>query len=261
MSVQSLERALDILERVAADENGRSVGSVARELGLHKSTASRLVRALAERGYLQLDQATRRYRVGLQLVELAGAYLDNLELRVEAKPEMYQLSEQSGHTVFLAMLQESQVVYIDKTEHYGSLRRYAIIGTRAPAYSTALGKALLLERPEEEARAVLSEALEKDAGAVRTPNTHTSVESLLAELRHAREHGFTVDREENERGVRCVGAPIMDYRGRTMAAVSVSAPADQIPEERIEGLGALVRQAAERISGKIGYSASRTAPA
>lgn len=249
MGVQSLDRAIDILELLASDENGRSVGAVAAELGLHKSTASRLIRSLAERGYVEVDRATGLYRVGLGLVELAGSYLGHLELRVEARPAMYDLAERCGHTVFLAVLQDCEVVYIDKTEFFGSLRRYSIIGARAPVYSTSLGKALLMYLGSDE----LDHVLDRLDYRGNTTNTLRSREALKADLERSRRRGFTLDLEENEDNVRCVGAAVRDYRGYPAAALSISGQSERLPDERLEELGQMVRGTAERISRSIGY--------
>ncbi len=251
MGVQSLDRAFDIIELLSHHANGLAVGRIARELALHKSTTSRLLQSLGARGYVERDNATGFYRLGLRFVELAGSQLDNLELRVEARPAMYELSERSGQTAFLATLQGNEVVYIDKTESFGSLRRYAIIGTRVPLYCTALGKALLMPRHDDEVRALLAEL----TFTPRTANTVRSAEQLIEDLHAARERGYTLDLEENEPAVRCVGAPVLDYRGYPAAALSVSGPSERISTERLAEFGALVRSAAERISRSIGYHA------
>ncbi len=250
MSVQSVDRAFDILELLSAQNNGLAVGVLAGNLGLHKSTASRLVQSLARRGYVERDNATGLYRLGLRFVELVGSHLDDLELRVEARPAMYQLSERSGHTAFLATLQAQEVVYIDKTESFGSLRRYSIIGARAPLYCTSLGKALLMARSDAEIEALVSGL----TFSAHTSNTLRSKAELMNDLRRSRERGYTLDLEENELRVRCLGAPVLDYRAYPAAALSISAQADRLPDARLAEYGALVRSAAEQISRSIGYT-------
>ncbi|TVR32409.1 MAG: IclR family transcriptional regulator [Spirochaetaceae bacterium] len=249
MSVQSLDRALDILELLAQRPNGSGVTRVAAELGLHKSTAGRLLVALRQRGYLEKDPATATYRVGLKCVELAGAHLDHLELKVEAKPAMYQLSQFTGQTVFLAILKARYMVYVEKTEAYNSLRRYSIIGTRAPLHCTALGKAALMALPQSRLDVLLAELpLEP-----RTPRTHTSRDALLADLEQARQRGYAFDDRENESSVRCVAAPLIDYRGLPLASVSVSGPAQQISQQDVDRIGQAVRRTAQEISTHLGW--------
>ncbi|TVQ40096.1 MAG: IclR family transcriptional regulator [Spirochaetaceae bacterium] len=249
MSVQSLDRALDILELLAVRPNGLGVTDVATGLGLHKSTAGRLLMALRQRGYLEKDPATATYRVGLKCVELAGAHLDHLELKVEAKPSMYRLSEATGQTAFLAILKSHHMVYVEKTESYNSLRRYSIIGTRAPLHCTALGKAALMALAPERLDAVLDAiTLER-----RTGRTHTSRAGLLRDLERSRRRGYAVDDRENERDIRCVAAPIIDYRGLPIASVSVSGPAAALTDQRLDEIGEVVRRAAQDISGHLGW--------
>lgn len=252
MSVQSLDRALDILELLANRPNGLGVTDVAAAIGLHKSTAGRLLIALRERGYLEKDPATSTYRIGLKCVDLAGSQLDHLELKVEAKPAMYELSATTGQTAFLAILKDDHMVYVEKTEAYNSLRRYSIIGTQAPLHSTALGKAALMALPQGE----LQQVVRKLCFSERTPQTHRNADSLLEDLAGCRLRGYSVDDRENEPEVRCVAAPIIDYRGRPIAAVSVSGRAGRFDELCIAETGAAVTAAAGTISHRIGWRTS-----
>ncbi len=249
MSVQSLDRALDILELLADRPNGLGVTDVATAVGLHKSTAGRLLIALRERGYLEKDPATSTYRIGLKCVDLAGSQLDHLELKVEAKPAMYELSATTGQTAFLAILKDDHMVYVEKTEAYNSLRRYSIIGTQAPLHSTALGKAALMALPAGE----LQQVVRKLCFSSRTPQTHQNADTLLDDLARCRLRGYSVDDRENEPEVRCVAAPIIDYRGRPIAAVSVSGRAERFTESYIADTGASVAAAGAIISHRIGW--------
>ena len=223
---------------------------LSRKTGLHKSTVFRLLSVLAERGYVQKTQEGQGYTLGLHLVELANSFLNSLDLKIEARPCMYELTEATRHTVFLALRQGLDVVYIDKTETFTSLRRYSIIGTRVPIHCTSLGKALLLDYSDEELRELLKDyPFEK-----KTPNTITSAEALIENLRLARERGYTIDDREHELTVRCVGAPIRDYSKRIIAAISVSWVADSFSPEKIQEFGEKVRQTAAEISRRMGYS-------
>lgn len=250
MGVQSLDRTFDILELLAGYRNGLGVTEIGRRLELHKSTVSRLLHSLEGRGYAERDSATGMYRLGLKLIELTGAQLDNLELRIEAKQAMHELARESGYTVFLAIRRGTDAVYIDKTERFDSLRRYSIIGTTVPLYCSALGKALLLELDADAVR----EALRGVRMARRTEHTITDVDALLGELERARERGYTVDRGENEEGVSCVGAPVRDYRGSTIAAVSVSGYSRSLAAEEFANVGTRVTAAAGEISRRLGYA-------
>jgi DNA-binding IclR family transcriptional regulator len=253
MGVQTLDRTFDILELLAAHENGLSVGQISGELGLHKSTVSRLLHSLQNRGYVDKDSATGLFRVGLRFIELSSAHLDNLELRVEAKPAMYDLSQSTGQTAFLAIRQGAEAVYVDKTETYNSLRRYSIIGTTMPLYSSALGKALICHLD----RAELVDLLGREALTPRTEHTCRDVDTLAEELHRTCERGYSLDNEENESGIRCIGAPIRDYRGHTIAAISISGYLQVVTEERVPELAERVRMASLNISRRMGYRGQR----
>ncbi|MFQ3621803.1 MAG: IclR family transcriptional regulator, partial [Spirochaetales bacterium] len=209
-----------------------------------------LLSVLSERGYVQKTQEGQGYTLGLHLVELANSYLNSLDLKIEARPCMYELTEATRHTVFLALRQQYDVVYIDKTETFTSLRRYSIIGTRVPIHCTSLGKALLLDFADEELR----EFLKHYDFIPKTPNTITNIEDFVANLKLARERGFTLDDREHEVTVRCVGAPIRDYSKKIIAAISVSGMAETFTPEKIQEYGQKVRQTADEISRRMGYS-------
>lgn len=249
-SVRSVSRTIDILEELANNPRGIGLIELSRKTGLHKSTVFRLLSVLAERGYVQKTQEGQGYILGLHLVELANSFLNSLDLKIEARPCMYELTEATRHTVFLALRQGFDVVYIDKTETFTSLRRYSIIGTRVPIHCTSLGKALLLDYSDSELRELLKNyPFEK-----KTPNTISNIEAFIENLRLAREQGYTIDDREHELTVRCVGAPIRDYSKRIIAAISVSGVADSFSPEKIQDYGEKVRQTAAEISRRMGYS-------
>lgn len=248
--VRSVSRTIDLLEELANNPRGIGLIELSRKTGLHKSTVFRLLSVLAERGYVQKTQEGQGYTLGLHLVELANSFLNSLDLKIEARPCMYELTEATRHTVFLALRQGLDVVYIDKTETFTSLRRYSIIGTRVPIHCTSLGKALLLDYLDAELRELLKGyPFEK-----KTPHTITSLEALSENLRLARERGYTIDDREHELTVRCVGAPIRDYSKRIIAAISVSGVADSFSPDKIREFGEKVRQTAAEISRRMGYS-------
>jgi IclR family transcriptional regulator, KDG regulon repressor len=253
-TVQSVDRTFDILELLAANPNGLSVGSVGSRLDLHKSTVSRLLQVLKHRGYVDKDPSTGQYRIGLKIIELASSQLENVELRLEARGPMQTLAQATGQTVFLAVERGTEAVYIDKTEAYDSLKRYTIIGTSVPLYCTALGKALLMEKPEAE----LTAFLEAANLVPRGPNTLLDPDRIKADLRTCAARGYTIDDEENEAGVRCIGAPVYDYLTRTVAAVSVSGTTESILESAAAEIGRCVREAALEISKRLGYRPGTT---
>ena len=248
MKVQSLDRAFDILELLSREQHGLNLTDIGNRLDLHKSTVYRLLQALKERGYIE-KSARGSYRLGMEFIELSSLYLNNLELKTEAQPVLRELSSLSGNTAFLATLQESEVVYIDKMETHNSLRKYSIIGQRAPLYCTALGKSMLTGKSEEQIRRMYQGV---DMKAFTT-KTITTLDALIEEVERIRRRGWSVDDEEYEEGLRCIGAPIRDYRAEVIAAVSTSGYTSVITRERVEEIAAYVVKAARDISQRLGY--------
>lgn len=251
MKVQSLDRAFDILELLSGEQQGLGLTEIGTRLDLHKSTVYRLLQALKERGYIE-QRGRGVYRIGMEFIELSSLYLNNLELKTEAQPTLRELSRLSGNTAFLAILEGCEVVYIDKMETHNSLRKYSIIGKRAPLYCTGLGKSMLTGMSEAEIRRMYADG---DLEAF-TPRTINTIPGLLAEIEKTRSRGWSVDDEEYEEGIRCIGAPILDYRNRVIGAVSTSALASVITPDRVEEVAGYVVKAATEISRHMGHRAS-----
>lgn len=248
MSVQSIDRIFDIIELLSTGQQGMSVTEIGRKLELHKSTVHRLLSVLRDRGYIEKDAETNFYRIGPRFVDVASLYLNKLEIKTEAEPYLRELSRTVNETVYIAVLQDSMVVYINKVEQFDSLRKYSVIGQRKPIYCTSLGKALMFDKSVEEIRALLSGVQFMPF----TQNTHRSVESFIADIALSRERGWTQDREEEEIGIQCVGAPVYDYRGHVIAAISVSTRKEDNIGLRFEQVGPRVVEAARGISSRLG---------
>jgi DNA-binding IclR family transcriptional regulator len=219
---------------------------ISKNVDLHKSTVYRLLSALMTRGYIEKRDTI--YRLGLEFVELCSLYLNSLELKTQAAPVLRTLAQQTDQTVFLATLQENEVVYIDKMETFSSIRKYSIIGQRRPLYCTSLGKALIMDRTNEE----IEELFKHTKMKALTPKTITDVKVLLKDIEEARKKGWTFDDEEYEPDVRCLGAPIYDYRDNTIAAVSTVWHAHNKTQKIKESAKLLVKAAAE-ISRHMGF--------
>lgn len=248
--VQSLSRALDIIELLHLEPAGLGVTGISSRLGLTKSTVHRILSFLAARGFIERAPDGQAYRLGLRFVELASGRLNQLELKTEAAPHLRRLVERIGQPAHLAILSGTDVVYIDKVESLRSIRMYSQIGKRIPAYCSALGKSLLSDLGGAE--------LEALAAAVHyTPlarGTRLGPASFVEAVKLAREKGWSVDDEENEDGIRCIGAPVRDYTGRVIAAISVSGDRRVIAPERDGETAALVMEAAAAISARMGYA-------
>jgi DNA-binding IclR family transcriptional regulator len=247
--IGSLQRAIDILNLFSSQSPELGTSEIARALGLHKSTTASLVYTLEANGFLNQNPDTRKYQLGLKLVERAFAMLDEVEIRHVAYPFLRDLRDKWNETVNLAILDGQDVVYVERFLGTKALGMRSEVGRRAPAHSTALGKAILSTLPVTEVQRFVSQ---HDLQAM-TERTITDPNQFLAEIDKTREQGYAVDDEENEIGGRCVSVPIFDHTGQAVAAVSVSAPTARLTQAEIPQAGAMVRETAKSISRAMGY--------
>ncbi len=244
----TVAKALGIVDILASKaENGISLAELSTILGMPKSSTHRYLGTLLELGLAERNSIDRFY-LGTKVIELAGLFLANSDLRNESQPILTELAEMSGETIHLAMISGTEVVYISKVESRHAWGMLSHIGTRLPMYCTALGKSILAFSDNALLQEVLAVSLEP-----RTPHTITSIEALKAELEQIRSRGFAIDDEENELGICCVGAPIIDYSGKSIAAISISGPRERMDRERFFQFGSLVRDAARKISKRRGF--------
>ncbi|WBB63469.1 IclR family transcriptional regulator [Streptomyces sp. WMMC500] len=238
---QSVGRALTILPMLADGPAG--LDEVATRLGVHKTTAMRLLRTLHEHGlvYRQNDQ---RYRLGARLFALAQAAAESLDVREIAHPHLVRLGEATGHTVHLAVYEDREVMYIDKVDSRYPVRMYSRIGRPVAITVAAVAKLLLADLPEPERRAV-AERLEYP---LYTPRSTPDAHALLAELAAVREQGWATDFGGHEESINCIGAPIRGADGRTVAACSLSAPNVVVTADELMTLLPQLRRTAAAIS-------------
>jgi IclR family acetate operon transcriptional repressor len=257
--VQSLDRALDVLEAVAAGGE-LGVSEVAARTGLVVSTAHRLLASLADRGYVRQTSPQGRYALGLKVLELAGGMqARTAALSVAARPHLERLRQATGETANLVVLDGDRVVYVDQVAGRHTVRMFTELGSSAPAHTTGSGKAMLAYWPAETVANLYPrtrEPLER-----LTPRTHTSLESLRHDFARVRRRGYALDNEEHEDGVSCVAAPVFDRTGAAFAAISISAPTTRITHAGTGELGVLVRRHAAEVSAALGYDAVADQPA
>ncbi|HXF81426.1 MAG TPA: IclR family transcriptional regulator [bacterium] len=252
-AVQSVERVIALLGALGRAGQPLSIAQLAAAAALPRPTVYRLVQTLTAQG--MTARVEGGYVIGPRILWLAGRRLEQIELRTAGRPVLAALRDRTGETVHLAVLEQGQVVYIDKSEPPGPMRMASAIGKIMPAHCTALGKAMLAFLPAAE----VARILETWGLPRRTPNTITDRRRLLDELAAVRARGYAVDNVENEEGVRCVGAPIFDHDGRVAGAVSCSGPARSITRERVRrSLGPEVMRAAAQISQALGWTAATT---
>lgn len=252
IGAQTLAKGLTLLELVGDRQGAQGVGllELSRALGWHKSTTHRLLSTLADLGYVQQVSEGGRYRLGIKAFHLGAAFTRDLELRREASFVLSALQDETEQGISLVILEPAtrEVIFIDRVEGTHPLRMHTHVGMRFPCNCTAAGKAIMAYLDDAELEPLLSGEL-----ARRTDASLHTPEALWAQFSQIRSAGYATDDEENADGVRCVAAPIFDFSGRPVAAISISGPAVQIPIERFPVLGQSARSAADRVSSRLGY--------
>lgn len=241
-SVQSLDRAIDLLEAFASGADTRGVADLARELGLPRTTVHRLLSALTHRGLLSHDPVTGHYQLGLKLFELGSRVGDSLDIQHIARPYLQELMQRSGETAHLVVLDGVDIVFVDKVETDNPFRMVSQIGRRLPARFSGSGKALLARLADDEL-------------ARRFAGTDVDLLALRAELARVRERGWAIDDQETQPGLRCVGTVVRDRKSAVAAGLSISGPLVRVSDERLADLSAILLQTADRISRAMGYRA------
>lgn len=246
--VQSLVRALAIVNRLAEADEGATLTEIAQQVGLSASTAHRLLTTLEQERYVRFDPERRLWSVGVQAFVAGSAFVKTRSLVGVARPFMRRLMEESAETVNLAVEDEGQAIYLAQVECRQMMRAFARPGARVPLHCSSVGKALLTAVADRDlARVLHRHGLPK----LTLKTLHTSG-ALRQDLAAARARGYAIDDEEHAVGLRCVAAVIYDESESPIAAVSISGPMARIPSERIGVLGDLVRQTADAISAGLG---------
>ena len=239
--VQSIDRALDVLEALAERGGPAGLSEIAVRTGLPYGTIHRLLRALLARGYVRQD-SDRRYALGGALVRLASAAEGMVA--AWARPYLSRMVELSGETANLAVLEGDFVVYVAQVQSPRRLRMFAEVGRRVLPHSTAVGKVMLADRGDAAA------VLERTGLPRRTGHTITSVEAMLGELAAVRERGYAMDLGEEELGVHCLAVPVRDG-DRVIASMSVSGPAERIDALDRDELAKGLREIADDFGAEV----------
>jgi IclR family transcriptional regulator, acetate operon repressor len=249
--IQSLDRAISVLE-VLSNADGLPLSDVARRSDLPTSTAHRMLMTLQRRGFVAQDAETGLWTVGVGLFRVGGAYLRIRKLPDIGRPIIRELLKRVEETVNLSMLDGDELVCVAQAESHAAVRAFFRLGRRLPVHASAAGKAILaaMSDPEREAR------MARLTLQGFTPNTHTDLAALQADVDVVRERGYGVDDEEHTVGMRCVAAAIRDENGEAIGAVSISAPAVRMPASKIPQLGENIMATAgllsARYSGRVG---------
>ena len=251
---QSLERGLANLSAVKSGRPLLGISELAREIGLGRSTTHRYVATLAALGYLQQDPATRKYRLGPRVLDLGFSAINSMELRELAAPHLQQLSDDTGFTVNMAILDGGDIVYVERCRSSRAGQREIDlnlhVGSRMPAYCTSMGKVMLAFLDPDECDALLDgSSLQR-----RGPNTLTTRRSLQAELEHVRREGFAINNEELAYGLRSIAAPVRTHDGAVAAAVNLAVHSSMVSmQELVARLTPALLKTAAEISARAGY--------
>jgi DNA-binding IclR family transcriptional regulator len=252
-TVDAAAKALQLLSAFSAHERHLSLADLTSRTRIPRATAFRLLSTLEEEGFVAKEGS--EYRLGFKCFVLGNVAAADLDLRREAHPHLVALRDATGETTQIAILHNWQVVYLERVL---SLQPVGYMTSRAgailPAYCTGLGKALLAYESEADVIAWSATQTFK----AHTPNTITSVERLLDELRAIRARGYAIDEQEREVGVRCVAAPVRDHEGDVVAAISAAGPSERMPRQLVGSeLAARVAAAAAAISERLGHTPTR----
>lgn len=247
--VPAVERAILILQLLGQEPEGLTISQITKRISIAKSTVFTILTTLNIYGMVERVEDTGRYQLGIELFTLGSSVLERLDVRSRAYPILKRLAQNTQLTTHLGIIDETEVVYIEKIEGQGPIQIQSAVGRRMGVHCTSLGKAILAQWPEEKLQAIL-------AGYTlvqRTPNTITSIPLLQENLARTKERGYAFDDEENELGIRCLGAPIFNHRKEVLYAVSISGPRDRVSLDSVEQLAEKLKQAAQEISQTIGY--------
>lgn len=240
--VQSVHRALDLMEVVAARGGALAIGEVASAAGVPLATAHRLLRTLVDRGYMR-QTPDRRYALGFRLLPLTAAA--SAMVGTGAERVLGQLVDALGETANLAMRDGDQVAYVAQVPGRHSMRMFTEVGRRVDPHCTAVGKAMLARCDDEEVRALL----ERTGLTRHTVHTLTDPEEFLAQLDVVRRLGYAVDEGEKELGVRCIAVAVPD--AATSFAISVSGPATRMTDALLTEAIPVMRAAASRFAAAL----------
>jgi len=250
--IRAVLRALDVLEAFSTDEPALSLMEVSDRIGLNPSTTFRLLATLESRGYVEQDETTGRYRVGVSILKPTSTFLAHLNVRERVYPFLVELRDASRETVHLTVLDPRmmEVIYLEKLEGLQPIGLMSSrVGGRSPAYCTAVGKALLAYQDPGVVRGFFS----KNGMRRFTANTITTVDALMEELERVRERGYALDNAEHEEDVMCVAIPLWNHVGAVAAAISVSGPVERITRAiREDGLVERVLSVGKRASRQLG---------
>jgi DNA-binding IclR family transcriptional regulator len=246
----ALDRALSILELLAKSRAGLTLPELVEQSGFPRSSIHYLLVTLQRRGYVQRNERTSRYLFGVNMVQLANSAWSGLSLRQQAAPFLAGLARRTQMTAHMAILKDNEAVIVAKHSPIDGARMATWVGKRMDVHCTALGKALIAYVDEPQLACIL-----REHGLPRhNENTISSPAKLREELARVVQNGFSIDDEEDEVGLRCIGAPIFDTSGHTVAAVSLAGSSSQFNQSSDAFLVRETKRAAAEIREALAQS-------
>ena len=246
--MNSISKALDILEKFLTVDEEVGISKLAELTGLNVTTTHRIANLLVKRGYLRQTQKGGKYSLGSKFLEFYAGYGETTKIRELALPFLENIHKTVGESVNLAVFDSGQVVYIEHIASHYSLRTFTEVGNRVPCYCTGVGKIFLAHMPTDKVDAIVSGKLYR-----QTSNTITDIDVLKKQLQGIRQTGLAIDDEENEVGVRCIAAPVKNFNGDVIAAVSISGPSARLSIQKLFSLGPSLKDCGLKISREMGY--------
>lgn len=247
--VPNVNRALMILEFLAAHSGSAGISDIARELDVPKNSVFRIVSTLHAHGYLIRDEADKSFRLSRKLLSLGYAAVDEHNLIDKSLDVMRQLRDEVDETVLVGTLIDNQGVVIEQVPSTQPVKVLIRVGHHFPLHTAAPGKAMLAFLPQQE----LDGLLPRLRLTKFTERTITTRPGFVRELDEVRRLGYALDRGEEVEDLRCAGAPILNHRGHALAALWVTGPASRMPQEKLAGIGQIVRDHTAIISRRFGY--------
>lgn len=247
--VQSVDRTLCILELLSDYEEGLGITEIGEKLELHKSTVHRLLATLIYKGYAKQNKNTSKYEMTFKLFEIGSKKVEKIDLVTISKPYLTELMKKTNEVIHLGVREGIEIIYVAKVESPKSMRMRTRIGMSKPMYCTAMGKAMLSQMEDDEIQEIWNASYVERL----TENTIIDFNKLKNKLFEAREKGYTVDDQEVEIGIKCLGTVIKDYEGNVCGAISISSSPLTLTADKESYYLKLLLEYADKISKELGY--------
>ena len=246
-TVQALDRGLMLLSALAK-ESKATLTELALRVGMPPSSAHRLLVTLQKHGFVEFDEATQDWMIGVEAFRIGSSFVHRTTLVEAAREVMRRLMEETGETANLAIADDGDVVFMSQVESHNPIRAFFSPGTRGSMHASGIGKALLADLPQGDVERIL----QKKGLPEFTPKTLTSPDALFRDLGETSRRGWSIDDEERYSGMRCVAATIHNAFGEAIAGISVSGPTVRLPDQVVSELGPKIRRAADEVTALIG---------